>query len=91
MQMKKKYIIGLDGGTQSTKVIIFDLEGNVVCQGKQELNPMFMPRPGVAEHPDDDLWDSIIAPAVRPWTGLQETLNQSSAWGSARSAAAAPA
>ena len=58
--MERKYIIGLDGGTQSTKVIIFDLEGNVVCEGKKGLRPMFMPRPGVAEHPGDDLWDSIV-------------------------------
>jgi sugar (pentulose or hexulose) kinase len=61
MTMDKKYIIGLDGGTQSTKVIIFDLEGHVICQGKERLKPMVMPRPGVAEHPDDDLWDSIVA------------------------------
>jgi len=59
--MESKYLIGLDGGTQSTKVIIFDLEGHVVCQGKEQLKPMYMPRPGVAEHPDDDLWDSIVA------------------------------
>ena len=59
--MKNKYIMGIDGGTQSTKVNIFDLEGHVVCQGKQALKPMFMPRPGVAEHPDDDLWDSIVS------------------------------
>ena len=59
--MKKQYVIGLDGGTQSTKVVIFDLEGNLVCQGKKDLQPMHMPKPGVAEHPGDDLWDSIVA------------------------------
>ncbi len=59
--MKKQYVIGLDGGTQSTKVVIFDLEGNLVCQGKKELQAMHMPKPGVAEHPGDDLWDSIVA------------------------------
>jgi sugar (pentulose or hexulose) kinase len=59
--MRKKFIIGLDGGTQSTKVVIFDLEGNVVCQGKKDLQPMHMPKPGVAEHSGDDLWDSIVA------------------------------
>lgn len=59
--MKEKYLIGLDGGTQSTKVIIFDLQGNIVCEGKEPLKPMYMPRVGVAEHPDDDLWDSIVA------------------------------
>ena len=59
--MEKKFIIGLDGGTQSTKVVIFDLEGNVVCQGKKDLQPMHMSKSGVAEHPGDDLWDSIVA------------------------------
>ncbi|HWR45868.1 FGGY-family carbohydrate kinase [Sporomusa sp.] len=59
--MKKKYIIGVDGGSQSSKVIIFDLEGNIVCEGKQNLRPMSLPAPGVVEHPDDDLWDSIVA------------------------------
>jgi len=59
--MKKKFVIGLVGGTQSSKVIIFDLEGNVVCQGKKDLQAMHMPKPGVAEHPGDDLWDTIVA------------------------------
>ena len=59
--MQKKFLIGIDGGTQSSKVIIFDLEGNIVSQGKEDLRPMFMPEPGVAEHPGDDLWDSIKA------------------------------
>ncbi|VFT67836.1 putative sugar kinase [Escherichia coli] len=27
--MSKKYIIGIDGGSQSTKVVMYDLEGNV--------------------------------------------------------------
>ncbi len=58
--MKKKYIIGVDGGSQSSKVVIFDLEGNIVCEGRQPLQPMSIPKPGVVEHPDDDLWDSIV-------------------------------
>jgi len=57
--MRKKYIIGLDGGTQSSKVVIFDLEGNIVCEGKKDLQPLNMPEPGVAEHPDDDVWATI--------------------------------
>ncbi|MBW2612930.1 MAG: sugar kinase [Deltaproteobacteria bacterium] len=72
--MKKKYIIGIDGGTQSSKVIIFDLEGNVVCEGRQKLKPMHMPRPGVAEHPDDDLWDSIAAASRKAMAQFPEDL-----------------
>ncbi|MBT8115565.1 MAG: sugar kinase [Arenicella sp.] len=56
-----KYFIGLDGGTQSTKVFIFDLQGNIVCQARQELQPLNMPEHGVAEHPDDDLWHSTVS------------------------------
>ncbi|MCG8541705.1 MAG: sugar kinase [Clostridia bacterium] len=58
--MKKKYIVGVDGGSQSSKVVIFDLEGNIVCQGNQSLRPMSLREPGIVEHPDDDLWDSIL-------------------------------
>jgi len=58
--MKDKYIIGVDGGSQSSKVVIFDTEGNVVCEGRQSLRPMSLPEPGIVEHPDDDLWDSIV-------------------------------
>ena len=45
-----KYIVGIDGGTQSTKVGIYDLEG---------LSPLYVPDADTAEHPDDDLWDSL--------------------------------
>jgi sugar (pentulose or hexulose) kinase len=59
--MPGRYIIGVDGGSQSSKVVVFDLEGNVVCEGRQVLRPMSRPRNGIVEHPDDDLWDSISA------------------------------
>lgn len=54
------YVIGIDGGTQSTKVGIYDLEGNIVCEEKVTLRPLYVPDADTAEHPDDDLWDSLI-------------------------------
>jgi sugar (pentulose or hexulose) kinase len=59
--MQGRYIIGVDNGSQSTKVVIYDLQGNAVSEGRQVLRPASRPRPGIVEHPDDDLWDSIIA------------------------------
>lgn len=59
--MSGKYIIGVDGGSQSSKVVVYDLEGAIVCEGRQTLRPMSRPRNGIVEHPDDDLWDSITA------------------------------
>lgn len=57
----QKYIIGIDGGSQSTKIIIFDLDGKIVCEGKQNLRPMVLSEQGYVEHPDDDLWTSLVA------------------------------
>ncbi|MBK5071858.1 sugar kinase [Budviciaceae bacterium CWB-B4] len=57
--MSDKYLMGVDVGTQSAKVVIFDLQGNVVSEGKQALRKMDIPAPLLAEHPDDDLWDSL--------------------------------
>jgi len=54
-----RYFIGIDNGSQSSKVTIFDERGGVVCEGRQALRPNTTPRPGVVEHPDDDLWSSI--------------------------------
>lgn len=59
--MSEKYIIGVDNGTQSTKVYIFNPKGEVVVSAAQPLRPMQAKKPGWAEHPDDDLWDSIKA------------------------------
>jgi sugar (pentulose or hexulose) kinase len=54
-----RYLIGIDNGSQSTKVSVFDARGTVVCEGRQALRPNDTPRPGVVEHPDDDIWFSI--------------------------------
>lgn len=55
----KKYIIGIDEGSQSAKISIFDLRGNIICEGKEKLRPYDLPEPGIVEHPDDDWWEAI--------------------------------
>ena len=70
--MNEKYLIGVDLGSQSAKVAIFDLDGNVVSEGKESLKPTNLPAPGKVEHPDDDLWDSVAAAsreAMNQFTG----------------------
>lgn len=37
---EKKYVVGVDLGTTSTKTVIFDFEGNVVGAGQVE-NPLY--------------------------------------------------
>jgi len=68
--MKDKYIIGIDGGTQSSKVSIFDLDGHVISQATVPLKPIYMPSPGVALHPDDDLWESVVLASRKAMKGF---------------------
>ena len=63
--MSEQYLVGIDGGSQSSKVTIFTADGRVVGEASQPLAPMHTSRPGVAEHPDDDLYDSIVVAARR--------------------------
>jgi sugar (pentulose or hexulose) kinase len=57
--MSDKYLIGVDSGSQSTKVYIFNQRGEVVVTASEGLKPMMTRQPGYVEHPDDDLWDSL--------------------------------
>ncbi|MDF2656392.1 MAG: sugar kinase [Bacillota bacterium] len=57
--MSDKYLIGIDSGSQSTKVYIFNQHGEVICMESEGLKPMIARNPGYVEHPDDDLWDSL--------------------------------
>jgi sugar (pentulose or hexulose) kinase len=54
-----KYILGIDGGTQSTKVSIFDISGEKVCSHTVKLREIELGENGEAVHPDDDLWDTL--------------------------------
>lgn len=57
--MNNKYLIGIDSGSQSTKVYIFNQFGEIICSASEGLKPMISRKPGYVEHPDDDLWDSL--------------------------------
>lgn len=57
--MTNQYIIAIDGGTQSTKVVIFDTLGTEICSHTIQLKKIELGENGRAEHPDDDLWDSL--------------------------------
>lgn len=54
-----KYIVAIDGGTQSTKVALFDIFGKEICSHSIGLRPIVLSEGERAEHPDDDLWDSL--------------------------------
>ncbi|MCF7914670.1 MAG: sugar kinase, partial [Spirochaetaceae bacterium] len=55
----EQYIMAIDGGSQSTKVAIFDTSGTEISSQTVKLKPLHMYGENRAEHPDDDLWDSL--------------------------------
>ncbi|MDR0885618.1 MAG: sugar kinase [Clostridiales Family XIII bacterium] len=54
-----QYFVGIDGGSQSTKVLIIDEHGNVVASDVEPLKKTIARKLGWVEHPDDDLWDTL--------------------------------
>lgn len=65
--MSKPLILAIDNGTQSVRALLFDLEGNVVAKGRQELEPYFSRHPGWAEQEADYYWASLGGACQSLW------------------------
>ncbi len=53
-------LLAIDGGSQSTKVSIVDAHGSVHAAASVPLQPYALGPGGVAVHPGDDLWDTLV-------------------------------
>ncbi len=51
----KKYFMGINTGTNSSKGVIIDQECNIIATASAE-HAMTNPRPGHYEHDDEDWW-----------------------------------
>jgi FGGY-family pentulose kinase len=58
------YLMGIDGGTESVRVGIFDREGTPLAFGGEEYS-LKHPRPGWAEQDPDEWWSSLVAAVKR--------------------------
>ena len=54
-----KYIMALDQGTTSSRTILFDKGGNIICQANQEFEQIF-PKPGWVEHDPEEIWNTQV-------------------------------
>ncbi len=68
--MAGPYLIGVDCGSQSAKVGIFDSEGRMPAAGQCLLRPTLRPRHGVVVHPDEDLWDAVCEASRQALAGF---------------------
>ncbi len=53
--MPPKYVAAIDQGTTSTRFIVFDRTGNVICSAQQEHKQIY-PKPGWVEHDPEEIW-----------------------------------
>ena len=56
------YLLALDQGTSSSRSIVFNTQGQVVAQAKQELTQIY-PQPGWVEHDPLEIWRTQLATA----------------------------
>lgn len=61
--MSSSLLLGIDVGTTSCKVAVFDLRGRRLGFGTSPT-PAYCPGPNLAEHDPDELWKSVVS-AVR--------------------------
>ena len=56
--MKQRFVLGIDSSTQSTKVIVWDEQGQPVSEGRAPIN-MKLPHPGHVEQDPAEWWSSF--------------------------------
>ncbi|MEG3849752.1 glycerol kinase GlpK [Microcoleus sp. herbarium19] len=62
----KKYVAAIDQGTTSTRFIVFDRAGQIICSHQQEHQQIY-PQPGWVEHNPEEIWErtkSVIKNAL---------------------------
>ncbi|NLE93340.1 MAG: carbohydrate kinase, partial [Chloroflexi bacterium] len=65
--MAKELLLAIDVGTQSTRALIFDLQGNLLFKTKIPLPVYNAPKPGWAELEPQRFWESLCQACQRLW------------------------
>lgn len=58
--MSGGYLLAIDQGTSSSRVVIYDRNLEQVASAQQEF-PQYYPKPGWVEHDANEIWDSVVA------------------------------
>ena len=58
--MEKRYVIGIDSSTSATKVILFDLDGQIKAESTHSY-PVYTDQPGWVEQNAEDWWHALKA------------------------------
>lgn len=66
--MSAPYLFSIDNGTQSVRALLFDLDGNLVAKGKEDIEPYFSTEPGFAEQHPNYFWDALGRACEKLWS-----------------------
>jgi len=56
----KKFLVAIDQGTTSSRVILFDTNGNIKFTCQQEFKQYF-PKNGWVEHNPNEIWKTTLS------------------------------
>lgn len=54
------YLLAIDQGTTSSRAILFDDAGNILCTGQQEFT-QYYPQSGWVEHDPEEIWNTTVS------------------------------
>jgi len=69
--MSDQAILAIDNGTQSVRALLFDLKGNLIGKGKEEIEPYFSEHPGWAEQNVEYYWDALGSACRKLWASVE--------------------
>jgi len=70
--MKKELVIGIDAGTESVRVVIYDLYGNQVGIGVTGYQT-YHPHPGWAEQDPSEWWSGLVSSIRKAMNQINES------------------
>lgn len=70
------YIFAIDNGTQSVRALVFDIQGNLIGKGKEEIEPYFSKNPGWAEQHPEYYWESLGKACSKLWAALGDDFDR---------------
>src|SRR5665647_2631534 len=65
--MAAEHLLAIDVGTQSVRVLVFDLKGNLVAKSRVPIEPYFSTAPGLAEQYPQVFWDAVCQACQALW------------------------